>query len=237
MSKLIILHGWGGSKQSWKNFVERASESFDTEVIELPCFGDEPCPTKIWGVEEYANFVKSKVKSQKSKVILLGHSFGGQIATYLTANNPELIDKLILSGAAVYRPKKSVKRFIFRILATCGKSITSIPVLKKLQPISKKILYKTAQSPDYKDTSGIQKNIFKKIIRQDMSHLLPHIKTKTLVIWGDKDTYIPLKYGRNIARELPNAKLEIIKGGTHGLHIKEISKFLNIIKQFIIQTN
>lgn len=233
--KLVILHGWGGSKLSWKLFVKKANEFFDTEVIELPCFGDEPCPQEVWGVEEYADFVKVKVKSikGKEKIILLGHSFGGQIATYLAANNSELIDKLILSGAAVYRPKKSIKRLIFGMLAKSGKILTSLPGLKRFQPLAKKVLYKTAQSPDYGKTDGIKKEIYKKVIRQDVSHLLPNIQTPTLVIWGDRDSYVPLTYGRKITKELPNAQLEIIKGGTHGLHIKETKKMINIIKKFI----
>ncbi len=232
--KLIVLHGWGGSKQSWKEFVEKADEFFDVEVIELPCFGDEPCPSEVWGVEEYAGFVKDKINQLTTKpIILLGHSFGGQIATYLAANNPELIDKLILSGAAVYRPKKSVKRFVFGFFAKCGKCILSLPGLKGMKKTARKALYKAAQSPDYKDTSGVQKDIFKKITRQDMSHLLPHIQTETLVVWGDKDGYVPLKYGRKIAETLPRSTLEVINGGTHGLHIKKTQKLITLIKDFV----
>ena len=60
--KLIIVHGWGGSRQTWSDFVSLAESDFEVEVIELPCFGAEPCPSSIWGVEEYAKFISDKIK-------------------------------------------------------------------------------------------------------------------------------------------------------------------------------
>ena len=35
------------------------------------------------------------------------------------------------------------------------------------------------------------------------------IRTPTLVIWGAKDTWIPLKHGHQFQRDIPNAKLVI----------------------------
>ena len=63
---LIILPGWGGTKENWWEFVGLFKED-DIKVIcfNLPCFGDQPCPQTVWGVEEYADFVKKKI----SKII------------------------------------------------------------------------------------------------------------------------------------------------------------------------
>ena len=60
---IIILPGWGGTKETWQPFIERAKEHYNVECINLPCFGDEPCPEKVWGIEEYSHFVESKVKA------------------------------------------------------------------------------------------------------------------------------------------------------------------------------
>ncbi len=229
---LIIIPGWNGTKQTWQKFVELASDNFDVQVIELPCFGNEPCPDAVWGVEEYADFVKSKIINHKSKIILLGHSFGGAVATHLVANNPSICNKLILSGAPIFRRKKTIKKVIFGIIAKVGKFIFSLPGLKKFDRIMKKILYKTAHS-DYNGTSGIKREIFKKITRQDQSHLLSKIKTKTLVIHGTKDTYVPLIDGKKVASIIENAEMEIVENGKHGLHLQQPSNLLSIINNFV----
>lgn len=231
---LIILPGWGGNTQTWTKFTDIAERKIDTYVIDLPCFGIEPCPNEVWGVKEYANFVKDKIKGITSDpVVLLGHSFGGQVATYMAAHNPELIDKLILSGAAVFRPSKLIKRTVFGKVAKLGKLIFKLPLLKKYSVQSRRIIYKIANSPDYSHTDGIKKEIFKKIIRQDLVKLLPQINVPTLVVWGTKDSYVPVKKGKKIAKLIPNAKLKIFSKGKHGLHLQIPKELFQVIYDFI----
>jgi len=233
--KLIILPGWGGSRQTWSDFVSLAESDFEVEVIELPCFGDEPCPSSIWGVEEYSQFVKDKIISLKQvnqTTILLGHSFGGQIATYLLAHEPNIVDKLILSGAAIYRRPESIRNKIFKLIAKSGKIVFSLPGLNKLAGFMRKVLYKTAGTGDYNKTNGIKRDIFLKITKQDVNEFLPDIKIPTLVVWGDRDTFVSVKDATLIAENIVGAKLEIIKNGTHGLHFWKKEELLQLIKSF-----
>lgn len=230
--QLVIIPGWGGTKKSWLNFIELAGRDFEVHFIELPGFGDEPCPESVWGVKEYANFAKSKIAELK-KPILMGHSFGGQVAVNLAANNPDLFSKLILSGAAVMRPKHSFKRFFFAGLAKIGKLVFRLPLIGRSENFARKYLYKIAGSPDFENTSGIKREIFKKIIRQSQTHLLGKIRQKTLVIWGEKDGYVPLGEGKKIARLIPNAELKIVENGKHGLHIQQPENLLRFIKDFL----
>lgn len=231
---LIILPGWGGTKSGWSEFTRIAEKNYQAVVFNLPCFGDESCPKEVWGVEDYAEFVKNKINNLKlnEPAILFGHSFGGQVAAYLAAKEPNLFAKLILSGPAVIRPNRSFKRFIFVKLAQLGKLFIALPIIKNYDKLARKVLYRLASSPDYSKTSGMEKEIYKKIIRQDLSDLLPQIKIPTLIVWGAKDSYVPLRNGRKIARLIPNTQLEIIKGGKHGLHLQQPEKLFEIIKKF-----
>ena len=85
---LIIIPGWGGDKSTWQQAQTLFSKHIETICIELPCFGDVPCPKDVWGVKEYANFVEQSIQAlNKKNIVILGHSFGGQVATYLVAKN------------------------------------------------------------------------------------------------------------------------------------------------------
>jgi pimeloyl-ACP methyl ester carboxylesterase len=234
---LIILPGWGGSHETWQKFIDLAKKDYNTYCIDLPCFGTEPCPKEVWGVEDYSKFVKEKVdkikkQNKDSEIILLGHSFGGQVATYFVANNQDMIDRFILSGAAIFRAKRKITRIMFKTVAKFGKIIFKLPYIEKFDVFAKKLLYKAADSPDYAKTSGIKREIFKKIIRQDFGHLLPSIKQPTLIVWGKFDKYVPVSDGEKMAKLIPNAKLHVFKNGTHGLHLLKPEKLLEVINKF-----
>jgi len=234
MKNLIIIPGWGGTKETWQKFIKLSEKDFNVYCLDMPCFGDEPCPKEVWGVEDYANFVKQKIEKLNlvGEKILLGHSFGGQISAYLVANSENLVDNLVLSGPAIFRSKNYFKRAVFFILAKIGKIFFKIFFLEKLSLNFKKILYKTAKSPDYNKTSEIKQNIFKKIIRQDLEEEVKKINIKTFIIWGDKDSYISVKKSYKLNKIIKNSKLKIVEGGKHGLHLQMPENFLNLIKDF-----
>lgn len=235
MKNLIIIPGWAGTQETWQDFINLASKYYKVYCINMPCFGDEPCPEKVWGLEDYAEFVKNKINNLnlEGEKILLGHSFGGQISAFLLSYEHNLVDKLVLSGPAVFRPKNYLRRAFFFLIAKTGKLIFKLPVLEKFSVFIKKIFYRTISSPDYNQTAEIKKEIFKKIIRQDLTKILDKITTKTLIIWGNRDAYVSVKKAFKLNKLIKNSKLEIVKNGTHGLHLQNKEKFLEIIKNFI----
>lgn len=235
---LVIVPGWGGSHETWEKFMVAARPYFqDVVCIDLPCFGGNACPKTVWGVEQYAEYVKLKINKIKEKteseIILMGHSFGGQVSAYLVANSPHICDKYILNAGAVFRPSRPIRRVFFWLLAKTGKLVFKIPMIEHAGVWAKKMLYKSADSPDYSKTSGIQTEIYKKIIRQDLTTELPKISIPTLIVWGTLDKYLPLKDGINAQKLIKDSKIEIISGGTHGLHLFKTEELLQKVKDFV----
>ena len=114
-----------------------------------------------------------------------------------------------------------------------GKIFFAWPLINKFSDAARKYLYKLAGSPDYEATTGIKREIYKKIVRQDLTEELKLIKTPTLVVWGTLDGYVPLSTGKKIAALIPNSRLEIIPGGKHGLHLQMPEKLYSIVNNFI----
>jgi pimeloyl-ACP methyl ester carboxylesterase len=238
-STLVILPGWGGTRETWADFIELAKDHFNVVCIELPCFGNEPCPSTVWGVEEYADFVKTKIENLRTgsnsneKVIILGHSFGGQIAGYLVGTNKTICDTLILSGAAIFRKKVSFKRIIFLPFAKLGKLIFLLPGLSSFGNIIRRIFYKMIDSPDYNETEGMRREIFKKIISQNVAPLLSQIIVPTLVITGDCDTYVSPQSSKKIADAISQSTFVVVPHGRHGLHRDNPKDFLDRLIVFL----
>lgn len=235
MSKpiLIILPGWGGTKESWQEFITLAQINFDVRCLELPGFGQEKPPKEVWGVAEYAAFVKNKINGLGiGKKIILGHSFGGQVAAYLVGNNPQICDTLVLSGPAIFRREPTTKKAFLKPLVTVGGFLFSLPGLNKMATVARKVLYKSIGSPDYNQTSGIMRQIFQKVITQDVSDQLKKITVKTLVVAGTNDTYVSFADSTRVANGLPNGTLVKFVGG-HGLHQSQANELLQTITAFI----
>src|SRR3989338_336118 len=241
---LIILPGWGGTRQTWHEFIRLAEKDFEVRCLELPCFGAEPEPDSVWGISEYVEFVKNKIleinysssaSGQKSdrKLIILGHSFGGQVAVQLVGTNSIICDTLILSGPAIFRKNWSFKALIFWPIAKLGRLFFSVSPFKKLEKTVRHEFYKLIDSPDYTQTSGRTRAIFQKITKQDVSEFLPQITVPTLVIAGEGDTSVSASASARAARLIRKATFVSVSNGTHGLHRQNPIEFLSIIKNYL----
>ncbi len=221
---LCIVPGWGGTRETWRDFIASAEECFDVQCIELPCFGGVPCPSTPWGVDQYAEYVfhqlmPIKKENPRAKIILLGHSFGGQVSTRVAVLHPDSFDELVLIAPAIVRPKRKIKRAVFGFFAKIGKSVLHTDTKNTTISEMKRKMYSAIFSPDYADTTGIERDIFRKVIREDLREYLPQIKKQALIFWGKHDSYTPLRHGKEIKSIMnTNAELIVFPEGRHGLH-------------------
>ena len=69
------------------------------------------------------------------------------------------------------------------------------------------------------------------------SYLLDNLnrfkKVPLLIIWGEKDTFIPLFFGKRIANLYPWVKLKIVPNSGHCVHDEDYYKFNNISHEWI----
>lgn len=232
---LVIVPGWGGTKKTWSSCVDRLSAVHDdVRVIELPCFGEEPCPPTVWGVAEYAAFLTSRIQQiEADRIILIGHSFGGAVATRAIAENNDLVDDFLMIGAAVVRPTRRIKRTVSALIANIGKNFFKLPVLRKYKKIAQKVLYRALKADDYVHTDGIKRQIYTKIIREDQQEYLSKIQVPVHILWGAKDTLTPLRHGKKIAQQLAHSSMNIVSEGKHGLHHTHIDLIVSEVQKLI----
>ncbi|MBU3918330.1 alpha/beta hydrolase [Patescibacteria group bacterium] len=208
-SPFLILHGWGASTKSWIRVQKELSERFLVICPDLPGFGKSDLPDSAWDIDAYLNFVIALAKELGiEKFYLLGHSFGGRIAIKLAESFPEKLEKLILIDAAGIKPK--APNWFISLLSKFMGIFKFVPGFK----IGRRAYYKLIlRSTDYLKTTGIMREVFKKIIAEDLVGCLENIKTKTLVIWGKEDKLTPLKDGQLMNKKISNSKLDILNTG------------------------
>ena len=228
---LLILHGWGSNSEKWQKVANLLTENGIKVIIpDLPGFGESQKPTRAWGLADYCEFVQKFVESLNlEKFYLLGHSFGGAIAVKYSLKFPKKIEKLFLVGAACFR-RKTLRKKLFYLISKILKIFSFLPFYSFLR----KGFYRfVVRKSDYPYSEGIMKEIYLKIIKEDLSDVLAKVEVPTIIIWGEKDKVKTLEEGRLINREIENSKLEVIPGANHELHRKVPEKLSEVILKFL----
>ncbi|MCK0146673.1 alpha/beta hydrolase [Arenibacter sp. F26102] len=99
---IVLIHGLGSNSKAFdKNFKELSKKAL-VIAVDLPGFGDTELGEFVPGIENYAEAIAEFITLKKyTRVTLIGHSMGGQLAMQLAAkNNPEWLYQLILLAPA-----------------------------------------------------------------------------------------------------------------------------------------
>ncbi|MEK7673568.1 MAG: alpha/beta hydrolase [Patescibacteria group bacterium] len=233
--KILILHGWGGSSATWQNCTALFDKTkYELFVPDLPGFGSTAAPDKPWNVQDYADYVQKLMKEKNlEKPICICHSFGGRIAIKLASQHPHIFAELFLVAAAGIKHPPSLKIRLFRYISKTGKWILNFLKLEKLADKAKKLIYRAAHAKDYMKAEGTMKETFQNVINEDLSHHLPDIKVKTHIIWGDLDSYVPVKDAFTMHQKIHGSTIDVFPGGTHGLHLRMPEKLVELIEKYL----
>lgn len=226
---LILLHGWGLDSSTFWPTVDLLKDNFTLWLIDLPGFGRSDIPKEAVDTKDYAKIIADFIRKNKiSKPTVLGHSFGGKISIRFADLHPNLIDKLILVGSSGLKRDPSFESTIAYPLAKIVHYL--IPDIFNIKKIIRKEFYRKIES-DY-ENAGVMKGTLLKTIKEDLTDNLKRIDNETLLIWGDSDRAVPLKYGKRMYRLLKNSKLIIMEEQGHFLHVHDPERFANYVKDF-----
>lgn len=220
VKRIVLLHGWGANTKKLGP-LKIALEKLGWKVLlpKLPGF-EKPAPKKVWGMKEYAKFIyeETKLVFGKNKFFVFGHSFGGGIAIKLASGNPRQLAGVILCASRGISRTKAVKRLFFKTLAKIGKIFLFSPYIANE---FRKILYKAAREHDYERSEGIMREVFRKVISEDLRTLVFKIKLPVLILWGENDRMTPISDALFIKHALHESVLVTFKDKGHRLPYEE----------------
>lgn len=112
---LLFIGGWGVSTSSYEERILHLSQQFKIYSISLPGFGEnEPLELRknhIIGLSEYIRVSVQDIVSRHDSILLMGHSTGAAVATFLATYFPEKVNRLVLVSP-VGSPDPLTKSFI-----------------------------------------------------------------------------------------------------------------------------
>lgn len=233
--QVLILHGWGGSSDSWIDVQNRlSSQGFKVICPDFPGFGKSKTPPKPWSVRDYMKWMVSFIDFLNlDRFFLIAHSFGGRIAVKFANNYPERIEKLILCASAGIKQNPSFKTRVLFWIAKTGNMLFTPKILRRLKDRARSIFYIFLRNRDYAKANSTMKKTIIKVLEEDLLPDLAGINAKTLLIWGEGDKMVPVKYAEIFRENIKNSKLEILPKISHSPHLEVPEKLSEIIIQFL----
>jgi len=212
-TNIIFLHGWGSNKEIMKCFSDNFKE-FRHIYIDMPGFG-KSSNEYVLTTKEYAKIIDKFLEEINiKKDIIIGHSFGGKVATLL---NPKLLVLLASAGILEKKPiKVKLKIKLFKLLKKIG--------LAKFR--------KFFVSDDVKGMSENMYKTFKNVVDEDFSNVFANYKGEVLIFGADNDKAVSVDSIQKQSKLL-NSK-NIMLSGDHYFFAKKENK--KIIEKKIKET-
>jgi pimeloyl-ACP methyl ester carboxylesterase len=254
---LLMIHGFGGSTYGYRNVMEPlAAHGWHVIAIDLPGFG---LSEKSWG-RDYSHRAQATfalaVLDQLNidRAVLLGHSMGGNVISWMLTLAPERVVALAYIDAAVAQPKSGVSsspstatalldfpplRRVARIAirsaftpATFGDLLSSAFAVKKA--VTPELVAGYAASSQLRDWDlallGIVRDGAKNALPETIATLSAAAGTPpTLILWGKDDSWVPLTSGEVLRADLPAAEWVVLPGIGHVPFEEGVPAFIDAV--------
>ncbi|MBR6185661.1 MAG: alpha/beta hydrolase [Clostridia bacterium] len=235
---VLLLHGWGCSAKHFEPIANALQKDHRVTAIDFPAHGESGRPPEPWGVSDFARCVKDLMgQLALSPCDIIAHSFGGRVALYLAANDPELVGRLVLTGCAgLKKPQteeQKKKSEAYRRKKKSLMGLTKLPLVGGMAQKSLKALQQKYGSPDYNALDDEMKKTFVKVISEDLRPLLPKVQASTLLIWGERDQDTPLWMGQAMEKEIPDAGLVVFENDDHFAYLRQWPRFVTVVRAFL----
>ncbi|QWE24040.1 alpha/beta hydrolase [Polynucleobacter sp. AP-Elch-400A-B2] len=215
---LLFLHGFGSSLQTWDSWSEALSSEYRVISLDLPGFGlTGEDPSGIYTDQRSVEVLEAFLKElQIPKVVLVGNSMGGKFAWQFAARYPDQVAKLVLispdgyaSPGMEYGKKTEVPaiaelyRYFFSKTFLAMNLEPAYANPKTLNDALVNRYYDLMLAPGVR---GAILTRMQQTVLQDPIPSLATIKVSTLLLWGEKDAFIPIANSNDYLKVMPNAK-------------------------------
>lgn len=227
---LLLLHGLGGSRFSWRRTVPALARSFTVFTLDLPGHGQAPVfPERDWSLEALAAEILIFLDHQGlEQPVLVGHSLGGTLAILLAGCQPQRFPALILLAPGILLAHLPLLLVPLRFPGL--DHLAPFVVGPWLIPWILRRLYYDPRQVTPEVIAGYQRPFRRLARRREVAQLCRHLKLwplaaqerwltrltlPTLIIWGEADRLFPVGQARRLQRLLPQAAAFTIPGVGH----------------------
>jgi pimeloyl-ACP methyl ester carboxylesterase len=256
---LVLVHGITSSSATWKRVMGDLARRFTVIAPDLAGHGESDKPRGDYSLGAHASTLRDLLLALgHERATFVGHSLGGGIVLQLAYQFPERCERLVLvdSGglgrevnlllrAATLPGSELVLPFLAatRLLdagALAGDLLgrLGLRVPTDLEEIARghsTLSDSEARAAFVHTLRSVVEPGGQRVDASNRLYLAQHIPF--LLIWGERDSIIPVSHGRAAHEQVPGSRLEIFEHSGHFPQLDEPERFLDVLVDFVDSTD
>jgi pimeloyl-ACP methyl ester carboxylesterase len=254
---LLLIHGIAGNFENWRKVIEPLARHHTVIAPDLPGHGASGPGGGDYSLGALACGLRDLlVTLGHERATLVGHSLGGGIAMQLAYQFPEIVERLVLVSSGGLGPEVSpvlraaalpgADLFISatagpgrRVGAAIGRGLAAVGLRPNADVAEIARGYAELEDPDRRAAflATLRAVVGTRGQRVDANARLYLAEAvPVLIVWGRRDSIIPVRHGEDAHRAIPGSRLEVFDDVGHMPQLEAAGRFVAVLERFLRET-
>lgn len=228
---LFLVHGLGESHETWKEQISFFSkEGFKVVALDLRGHGKSEIPKKRIEIEDFAmDVINLAAFRGMDKVNFCGYSMGAVVLFEVYRLKPELFKTFIIEAAVPQYPPAQTSLLENMNMDEIARQVADFAVSPLAPEKLREDIYQIIRKTD----KEIYIESAEAACSKNYTSLLPNIRVPTLIVSGELDYISPPEAARQMAEQIPDARVVIFKKTGHMPHREKAEDFNAEVLKFL----
>lgn len=228
--RMVFLHSAGATARLWEDEVAYFNAWYDTLALDLPGRGG----TGGEGEKDafvYGDFVAKAMKELDfAPAVIIGISMGGAVAQAMSLSHPELVEGLVLLGTGAKMP---VAPAIFAGIEKDYDAFLDMSGMVAYGPDADREVIDRHRTVFSEVDPGVTFGDYTACNTFDSRGRLSEICVPTLIISGDKDNLMAMKFSTYLDQHIEDSDLQVFPGAGHFVMAEKPDEFRRVVRRFM----
>jgi pimeloyl-ACP methyl ester carboxylesterase len=254
---LLLIHGMAGTCDNWEAVIEPLAINHTVIAPDFPGHGASAPGGGDYSLGSLASGLRDLMLALgHERATLVGHSLGGGVAMQFAYQYPEMIERLVLVSSGGLGPEVSpvlraaalpgADLFISvtagagqRVGSVVGRGLSAIGLRPSADIAEVARGYASLEDADrraaFLDTlRAVVGTGGQRVAAGDRLYLAEAVPV--LIVWGRRDSIIPVRHGEDAHRAIPGSRLDVFEDVGHMPQLEAPGRFIAVLERFLAET-
>lgn len=236
---VILLHGLSDSWRSFEPLLPHLPESIRAYALSLRGHGESDRPVSPYGMSDMAADVVAFMDAMgiTDTATVVGHSMGARVAMQLAVDHPGRVRRLVLVGAfAPGLPNPTLDELRMMVDELTDAALPAFAREFQESTIARPVasaFVETMVGESRKLKPGTWRAVLRGFLSDDVSSRLATARLPVLLVWGERDSFVPRRDQDALAAAFPDARLQAYAATGHAVHWEDPRRMASDLVNFV----